>query len=95
MRERIPFDPFGQNQLVVLNAIKSDCKTRDKQIEIIETLKSLVDPTSALSLTQGFESLFKALKNLCDGSMPVFNNDYGHDGDDPAFSNSLVNQSVK
>lgn len=97
-RERIPFDPFGQAQLSILNANKSDCKTRDKQVEIIQSLKSVVDPTSAQSLGQGFESLFTALKNLSDGSMPVFNNEFGQDGDDlgdPAFSNSLLNQSVK
>ena len=49
-RERIPFDPFGQAQLSILNANKSDCKTRDKQVEIIQSLKSVVDPTSAQSL---------------------------------------------
>ena len=30
IRERIPFDPFGEAPLIVLNAVKSDCKTRDK-----------------------------------------------------------------
>ena len=40
-----------------------------------------MDPTSAQSLAQGFESLFHALKNLSDGSMPVLN-EYGQDGDD-------------
>ena len=80
-RERIPFDPFGSSQMNFLNAIKSDCKTRDKQIEILQTLKLVVDPTSTQSLAQGFESLFHALKNLSDGSMPVLN-EYGQDGDD-------------
>ena len=60
----------------VLNAVKSDCKTRDKQVEIIQSLKQVVDPTAAQSLAQGFELLFKALKNLSDGSMPVFNNEF-------------------
>ena len=99
-RERIPFDAFGSTQMTMLNAVKSDSKTRDKQIEIIQTLKSIVDPTSAQSLAQGFDTLFKALKNLSDGSMPVFNNEFGQDGGydgvtDSSFSNNLVNQSVK
>ena len=76
-RERIPFDAFGSTQMTILNAVKSDSKTRDKQIEILQTLKAIVDPTSAQSLSQGFDTLFKALKNLSDGSMPVFNNEFG------------------
>jgi len=95
IRERLPFDPFGQAHLVVLNAVKGDCKTRDKQVEIVEMLKSIVDPTSSQSLAQGFESLFKALKNLSDGSMPVFNNEFGQEADDTTLANSLVSQSVK
>ena len=46
-RERVPFDPFSNSQVNILNAIKSDSKTRDKQVEIVVTLKQLVDPTSA------------------------------------------------
>lgn len=34
-KERIPFDPFGQEQMKILNAVKSDGRTRDKQIEIV------------------------------------------------------------
>ena len=78
--------------------MKSDCKTRDKSVEIIQTLKAIVDPTQSQSLAQGFDLLFKALKNLSDGSMPVFSNEYGqieNDLSDPAFQNSLFNQSVK
>lgn len=30
IRERVPFDPFGEAPLIVLNAVKSDSKTRDK-----------------------------------------------------------------
>ena len=33
--ERIPFDPFGSKQAIILNAVKGDGRTRDKQIEII------------------------------------------------------------
>ena len=57
-----------------------------------------MDPTQSQSLAQGFDLLFKALKNLSDGSMPVFSNEYGqieNDLSDPAFQNSLFNQSVK
>ena len=78
----------------MLNAVKSDCKTRDKQVEILTTLKEIVDPTAVQSLAQGFDSLLKALKNLSDGSMPVLNNEYGHmesDLNDPAFQSSLYN----
>ena len=64
-------------------------------------MKQVVDPTSPQSLAQGFESLFHALKNLSDGSMPVLN-EYRQDGDDnlangsdSLYSNQLVNQSVK
>lgn len=53
--ERVPFDPFGEAPLLVLNAVKSDCKTRDKQVEILQTLKGIVDPTAASSLAQGFD----------------------------------------
>lgn len=61
----------------MLNAVKSDCKTRDKQVEILQNLKAIIDPSTLTSMAQGFDSLLKALKNLSDGSMPVFNNEYG------------------
>lgn len=101
LRERVPFDPFSNQQTNILNGIKSDCKTREKQVEIVQTIKSLVDPTSTQSLAQGFESLFAALKNLSDGSMPVFNNEFENDdcggalGNDSAYQNNLVNPSIK
>lgn len=97
LRERVPFDPFSNQQTNILNAIKSDCKTRDKQVEIVQSLKALVDPTSAESLARGFESLFAALKNLSDGSMPVFNNEFENDdcGAMSAYQNNLVNPSIK
>ena len=83
-----------------MNAVKSDGKTRDKQIEIIQTLKQIVDPNSPKSLAQNFQSLYEVLKNLSDGSMPVFNNEFSHDQydnsmGDASFSNNLMSQSVK
>jgi hypothetical protein len=51
-------------------------------------------------VAQGFDSLFVALKNLSDGSMPVFNNEFNNEdntalGSDSAYYNTLVNPSVK
>ena len=56
-----------------MNVIKADRKTREKQIEIVTTLTEMADPSSKTSLGQAFESLFKALRDQLDGSIPVFN----------------------
>lgn len=100
-KERVPFDAFGKASLTMLNAVKSDCKTREKQVKIVQTLKDILDPTSAHSIAQGFETFLKALKNLSDGSMPVFH-EFGQDGGDdlgdvgtPYSTNDLMRQSVK
>ena len=78
-QQKIPFDPFGVSRNNILNSVKSDYVTKDKQIEIIQKLKKSVDNSSDVSLVIGFENLFSALKNLLDGSMPVFNEyQYGH-----------------
>ena len=46
-----------------MNVIKSDGKTREKQVEIISALAEMANPNSKTSLGQAFESLFKALKD--------------------------------
>ena len=100
-KERVPFDAFGKASLTMLNAVKSDCRTREKQVKVVQTLKDILDPTSSNSIAQGFETFFKALKNLSDGSMPVFH-EFGQDGSDdlgdvgaPYSNNDLMRQSVK
>ena len=70
-----------------MNVIKSDGKTREKQVEIVATLAEMANPSSRTSLGQAFESLFKALRDQLDGSIPVFN-EFGDGEQDSQFDQS-------
>ena len=34
-QQRVPFDPFANTQQRIMNVLKADGKTRDKQVEIV------------------------------------------------------------
>ena len=94
-RQRVPFDPFASTQQRIMNVTKADGKTREKQVEIVTTLKEFANPGSKTSLSHGFESLFKALKDQLDGSMPVFNEFGEGEQDSQIDQNSSNNPGVK
>ena len=77
-----------------MNVIKADGKTRDKQVDIISTLRDIANPASKTSLSQGFESLLKALKDQLDGSIPVFN-EFGEAEQDAQYNSGANNPGVK
>ena len=52
--------------------LKCESGLRKKQIEVLERLKDVMDPLQPGGLGTAFECLMKALRNLYDGSMPVF-----------------------
>ena len=93
-QDRVPFDPFAKTQQRIMNVIKSPGSTREKQIEIVTTLREIANPNSKTSIAQGFESLFKALRDQLDGSIPVFN-EYGDGESDSQYDQSTNNPGVK
>ena len=48
--QRVPFDPHDATEHRILNVIKSNGKTRQKQVEIVQALAKIVDPNSNSSI---------------------------------------------